>query len=292
MKAALAFLSLATAALAQSSADYAMPMTVLDLAGGAQSSADYAQQTSAGGVHGTSSDATPSLVRAGFAGQIADPVMLQILPQNVVMVEGSSRQAAAQFTLDDGTTSNAAPAEITWSILSGPVATLSSTGLVTAAFVYADSSARIGGAWGYFTSDQQLTIRNIGDDDFGFYASDGVSDVWQVGWFGENNLAGRADRDADSDGQNNLFEFLSGYSPLDGTSFLTTRLLSWDGTQAQLELSRVQPGTVYELESSSDLLDWSLRDKITPTILSEPFVTTLEATDPSAFFRVRLVKAP
>ncbi len=289
---AILFLAFAASALAQSSADYALVTAVFDEGGGEQTSADYAQRSSLVGTHGIASDATPSVARAGFIAQLYEAASLQLLPVNTVINEGGARQFGAVVTFDDATTLLPATTDVAWSVLSGPIDSVSSSGLVTAGHVYADAIGRIGGSFGGLSQLLTITVRNISDDDFGFYAADGLSDVWQVGWFGESNPAGRADRDADGDGQNNAFEFLSGYSPLDGNAFLKTRVLSWDGSTAQLELSRVQPGTQYEIESSPDLAEWTLRDKVKPEVIEKPFVQALETTDPTTFFRVRLLKLP
>lgn len=289
---ALLFLTFAATALAQSSADYRLTTTVLDDTGGVQSSADYAQLTTLGGIHGIVSDATPSVLRSGIAGQLYEGVALQLSPVNAIVNEGTSRQLSATLTLDDATTLTPAPNEITWTITSGPIASITPSGLATAAFVYVADTARISGGYGAFSELLFFNIQNTSDDNFGPYASDGLSDLWQVGWFGDNNDAGRADKDPDGDGQNNTFEFLSGYSPLDASAFLMTRALSWNGTTLQLELSRVQPGTVYDIDASPDLTEWTQVEKVIPTTLAQPFVQPLAAEAPATFFRVRLIQAP
>lgn len=286
---ALFFIALATSAFAQSSADYALTTTVLDHAGGAQASADYAQTSSLHVIHGTSGDATPSIARSGFAAQLYDVVSLAVTPATSTVPEASTQQFTATVTLDDSTTLTSAA---TWAINSGPLVSITSTGLLTTGHVYADTTARITATHGELSQLVLLTVRNIGSDDFGLYAGDGVPDLWQVTWFGENNLDGRADKDPDHDGQNNAFEQLSGYSPLDATEMLRTHLLSWDGAEARLEVSRVLPGTVYGFETSTDLAAWTQADKHIPTMLAEPFIQTLPATEPAMFFRVKLSKAP
>ena len=292
MKKPLIFLALTASALAQSSADYALTTTVFDSTGGAQGSADYAQQTTLGGILGTSADATPSIARAGFSGQLYEPLELQVLPVIALMAEGGERQFGATLLCDDSTTFTPPATDVAWSTPSSSVASVSSSGLVTAAYVYQDSTARLGASYGGIASLLDITIQNTGDDNFRPYHGDGLSDVWQVGWFGENNLAGRADMDPDGDGQDNAFEFLSGYSPLDGTALFKTRALSWDGAVFQMEISRLRPGITYEIQSSPDLIAWTLRDKITTEEVVEPFVTSIEFADPAGFFRVHLLKSP
>lgn len=60
----------------------------------------------------------------------------------------------------------------------------SSTGLATAAHVFADTAAVAEGTYAGLTGTLSLTVRNTGDDDLGLYAGDGLIDLWQVEHFG------------------------------------------------------------------------------------------------------------
>lgn len=275
-------------ASAQSSADYRLTTTVLDHAGGTQASADYAQTSTLNVVQGISSDATPSVHRTGYAGQLYEVQSLQLGPAGASMVEHSTLQLTADAMLDDGTTLNLTAPDIAWTISSGPLTSVTPSGLASSPNVYADGTARVLGTFGSFSELLFINVRNIGNDDFGLYAADGILDTWQVTWFGENNANGIATADPDHDGQDNAFESLSGYSPLDAAEFLRTQLLSWDGAEARLQLSRVVPGTVYDFEISTDLTTWTQADKHIATAQTEPFVQTLPATDATLFFRVQL----
>ena len=55
-----------------------------------------------------------------------------------------------------------------------------------------------------------ITVLDWQGDSFGSYAEDGLSDAWQVNYFGINSSAAVAAADPDQDGQDNAFEYLSG----------------------------------------------------------------------------------
>jgi hypothetical protein len=55
-----------------------------------------------------------------------------------------------------------------------------------------------------------FTVDNLIDDDFGFYAHDGIPDLYQVFLFGENDPRGNGFVDWDHDRVDNLAEFATG----------------------------------------------------------------------------------
>ena len=286
----LLLLALVGSASAQSSADYALSVTVLDDAGSAQSSASYNQLATLGGVPGLATDAIPSVNRSGFAGQLYEPVSLSLSPDTAALFEGTSLQPVLSLLLDDATTLAVPPGEAAWTIESGPITSINA-GLVTAGYVYLDTPSRARVSHGLLSARLDLLIRNVGDDDFGSYAGDGLSDAWQVSYFGTDSPLARPGSDPDGDGEDNLVEFLTGYTPTDASSLLTAHPVSLTGATLLLELSRVQPGTCYHVESSPDLVTWTPLLTIAPSALSEPFSQPLPAPGPRTFYRVK-VSAP
>jgi hypothetical protein len=161
--------------------------------------------------------------------------------------------------MDDATTLALVPEQVAWSESSAALTGISGGGLVTAASVYQNEIATVNGSCQSVTDPDgfNLTVVNVTDDDFGTYASDGIDDDWQVGYFGlppNANAAPSADPDADQ--QDNEFEFLSGFSPTDPLAFFKLTMVAVDrvaGT-ADLQLNRVIPGRSYTLKSSPDLV--------------------------------------
>ena len=68
--------------------------------------------------------------------------------------------------------------------------------------------------------------------------SDGIPDWWMIKYFGHPTAQAsdnsRATDDADSDGQNNLAEFLSGTDPTNGASALQITLITWEGNNVRI----------------------------------------------------------
>jgi hypothetical protein len=99
-----------------------------------------------------------------------------------------------------------------------------------------------------------LTVLNTNPDNFRTYAGDGLSDGWQVDFFGSppnSNAAPAAN--PDNDPYDNRTEFLTGYDPTDADDFFQLKVIELTGSSATLELSKIIPGTRYHLERSVDL---------------------------------------
>ena len=106
-----------------------------------------------------------------------------------------------------------------WSVASGPLTGISASGLATAGIVYQDTAATAQGSYLGDTGTLALTVRNVNTDDFGMYAADGIDDAWQVQYFGLNNPNAAPNVDFDHTGQTNLFKYIAGLNPLDGSRF-------------------------------------------------------------------------
>ena len=205
----LAALLLPAAARGASSADYSLEPIANATGGLSGSSSSYAltASTTPGG-HGASATYT---ARTGFAGQLGAAVGLAISAPALIIGETATRQLTAELLYDDGSRSPAS--DVRWSVLSGPIAEISTTGLATPAAVYQDTPAVVRGGSGPFLSDLTLTILNSAPDNYGTYAADGLPDSWQIQYFGfDAPKAGKHD-DFDSDGVGNLIEFASGTHP-------------------------------------------------------------------------------
>lgn len=287
----LFFLALVVVARAQTSADYALTSVAFGDAGGPGASAAYAQIAVTGGMPGQSQSGSAEANLGGFIARLFDPVTLLFTPSPAEVAEGSELQLVATLRCDDDSTLKPSPVEIDWSVDGGALAAIAADGMLTVGQVYADSIVRVTGSYGSLTSSLLVTIHNRGEDDFGIYANDGINDAWQVGYFGADNPLGNASADPDGDGCNNLLEFLSGYSPVDSAEHLAWRVVSLHGAKCQLEISKVQAGTVYEIESSTDLRDWMKLGDITPDATSAPYEVWVESPDSMAFFRLSLGQA-
>lgn len=225
----LLMLAIASPALAGTSANYSLSPSANDHGGLRGTSASYTADFShAPGVAGASADFAS---RSGYAGQLYDAIALDIIAPPATISEGLTRQLAAALRWDDATTSPLAPESIAWSVQSGPLVSISASGLVTAANVYQNSAASLRGTHPLVSGTLVLTVLNTDLDNFAPYAGDRVDDAWQVQYFGLTGTSntGPSD-DSDGDGLSNLVEFAFGTVPTSNSS--GTPALQYNGTFA------------------------------------------------------------
>jgi hypothetical protein len=274
---------------APGSFNYEVIADTVDAGGGLAGSASYRMIGSFGSFGGMStSSSTTHVAKHGYAGQLYRVLGLTIGCSNTNVDEATSRQIIAQARLDDGTTMSLKGAHVLWRGLDGPVS-VASDGFVTADFVYRNTIAAVCGACDGQTNLLTLRIRNVGNDDCGIYAGDGLRDDWQVSYFGENNPAAAPAADPDGDSQNNEFEFGAGTNPLDAASRFSLSIASVPGQPAQKRIlfSPIFPDRTYSVEYSlTDGLFTGLTDALTIDDGRERTVVDPHATDPMRLYRV------
>ena len=270
MKSALFWLGItlfpmvAAMAEARFSQDYAIGTEVVDAAGGFGTSADYGIAQAVGETAVGRSDPTPAsyLGRHGIIGQLADFTELLIALTPNPIDEASTGQLSATARRDDLTTDPLSPAAVTWSLVSGPVASISAGGSVTTLALYANKPAVIEGSWQGIAGQVSFTIQNVLPDNYGSYAGDGIDDGWQVGYFGQNNPLAGPLADPDADGNTNLLEWLAGLVPTDPGSVF---LFQMDQPtvipgRATILFGPIVPGRSYQVLWSENLTDWHKLD--------------------------------
>lgn len=286
----------AAAAGPRTSASYTVTTDVADDGGQRATSASYTHSGSAGGVLGLSLVAAPAeLARAGYLAQLAEPVGLAVTAAAPGVNERASIQLGARQLLDDATQLPLAAGSVSWSVQSGPLVSIAPDGLATAATVYQDTPATAQASAGGVSGTLTLTVWNVTTDDFGAYAADGIDDAWQVQYFGPPPNANAAPgADPSGTGQNNLFKFVAGLNPLDGSRFtLTAAPVPGQPGQKTLVFSPVVPGRTYVVTAQPTLTSptW------TPISASAPVdtgntraITDLSASGPAKFYRVEITK--
>ena len=217
----LLFCALAAPARAdlRSSDNYSIATEAVDGGGNHATSANYSSDASAALITGLSTASSIETLKQGYIGQLYDLLTLSVTaPPSTSLNETASRQLVAAPMFDDETTfGNLDPSTVTWSIASGPIASISSSGLVTAGNVYQDTSAIVQGDVGNISGQLDLTVLNVGNDDFLTYGGDHINDAWQVQYFGlpPNSYAG-PNGDFDGDTWINLLEYTFGTNPIVG----------------------------------------------------------------------------
>lgn len=290
-----AFLLVASSLQAGSSNNYTLAPEAIDHGGQRGTSANYTLNSSAmPGGQGTSAAYT---LRSGFAGQLADAIAttLELSASPLTVNEGSTRQLAATLIFDDLSTQSLAASSITWSVQSGPLAGISTSGLATAAPVYQNSAAIAQGTYQSFTDTITLTVLNTLPDNFGAYAADGIDDDWQVQYFGLDNTDAAPDADPDFDGQNNLFEFTAGLVPTSASSFFRVQATFVPGqpNQRRIIFSPRFDDRTYTVQTSLSLLSSSWQTLTTFTVSDAATVRTItdtQATEPRKFYRVQITR--
>jgi hypothetical protein len=239
----------AAPAAVRASASYAVGADTVDSGGNISASANYAVQGSIGGFGGTSSSSA-EVNRHGYIGQLYEVRSLNLSARPATINEGDTRQLDATANLDDGTVLPLTGSEARWRVLNGPIASVDSSGLATAGFVYQDSPATIRADFFGSFGTLALTVINVGHDDFGAYAGDGIADEWQVRYFGIDNPKAAPDRDADGDGQSNLFEYKAGLDPINARSRFKMSISPVPGhpSQKRIAFSPCLPDRTYTVQ--------------------------------------------
>ena len=236
MKSRLLFIPVIACLIAEAHADlrtsqnYSIATETTDSGGSRGTSGAGGNYTNSGSIStvtGIASITSPAEVaKAGYIGQLFDVTDLQLnsaSPTNTVN-EGATLQLAAFQLLDDATFLAVPAASVAWSVVSGPLTGINASGLATADLVYREAFATAQGIFGGFPP-KTLTLRveDVDCDNYREYAGDGICDDWQVLYFGlpPNPLAGPA-VDFDGTGQTNLFKYIAGLNPLDGSRFTLT----------------------------------------------------------------------
>ena len=302
------------AARGGTSADYSIGPVVLDGGGVAGSSAAYSvNPATAAGAAGASLNYA---VRTGYAGQLLDRVSIAIDEPTSPMTlnERAALQLAVTEFHDDSTRGILPVESVSWSVQSGPLASINSTGLATAGSVYQNTVAVGRAAIGSLSDTLNLTIANTGLDDLAPYAADGLPDVWQVSHFGLNGTQASIASDADSDSLSNLQEYAFGTNPLQasgaavqwsGSTFLSAGVPVPYATTVNGSFSYravfsrrkdySAAGLSYAVEFSADLVTWKA-STTTPTRLADngeveavyvPYIIFVNGRK-ATFFRVKV----
>jgi hypothetical protein len=282
----------ATAAYAgpRTSTSYSITTDTVDLGGQRATSFSslYTNDGSAGSVIGISSVASPAeTAKDGYIAQLTELVSLAVNAAPSSINQGATSQLSGTATLDDGTTEALSGSDISWSSASYPFASISNSGLLTAAAnVYSNPAGSVGGTYLGATSFASVTVT-------GPYASSVVPDSWFVQYFGAApNPNADPSADADHTGQTNLFKYIAGLNPLDGSRFtLTIQNVTAQPTQKQLIFQPIVAGRTYTPQFVTGLANNPTWQAVANTTQnnngSTRTVTDLSASSPE-FYRIQI----
>ena len=237
---------------------------------------------------GISTVASPSETdKSGYIAQLTELVSLAVNAAPPSIPQGAATQLTGTATLDDGTTSSLAGSAITWNSIGYPFQTLSNVGLLTAVTnVYSNPAGSVSGSYLGATGFTSVTVT-------GPYAGSVIPDSWFVQYFGSAPNANAAPTaDADHTGQNNLFKYIAGLNPLDGSRFtLTIQNVSGQPSHKQLIFQPIVAGRTYTPQFVAGLANNPTWQTVLNTTQSDNgsvrTVTDLAATAPE-FYKIQI----
>ena len=291
---ALASLVLPAYGSQRSSANYSIQDTN-NVAGASITSANYSSGGTASEVGSNLSSSLNYLAKSGFAGQLYETVGFVIDANPTSVAEGGNLQLIAAHLLDDATRLAFEPGDVSWSIVSGPLVSISLDGVVTADIVYANSNANVLGTYGASGSNLLLTVLDTSPDNLPGYANDGIDDSWQVQYFGlPPNPNAAPNVDADGSGLGNYFKFIAGLNPLDGSRFLVSAdKVVGDSSQFRILFKPLLAGRTYLVEWATNMTnpDWEPLSGYTYIDEGDQrTVTDFNALPAPKFYRVQISK--
>ena len=271
----------------------------IDGGGGRSVSARYTADLSIPTLAGISTGNAPeAIAKYGYPGQLYDTAGFALNSASVTATvnETGTLQLAAWQVLDDSSFLAVDAGAVDWSVVSGPITGISSTGLATAGAVYQSTPATVQGVYSGLAGQLNLTVLDSIPDNFGSYAGDGLDDAWQVQYFGlpPNTQAG-PNVDADGTGQTNLFKYVAGLNPLDGSRFtITIAPVPGQPQQQSVIFSPIVAGRTYTVTAKTNLNSvggWQPISASTPSDHgSQRTVTDLSATGAAKFYHVEITK--
>ena len=279
----------------RSSSSYTVPTDTTDTAGAHATSSSYSSDASLGGITGISTAASPAeTARSGYIGQLYQVTGLQLIATPATINENSTRQLGAAQVLDDATTLALPATSIAWSVQSGPLTGISSSGLATADIVGQTTAATVQGSYQGLSATLSLSVLDTIPDNFGSYAGDGLPDSWQHQYFGADNPLAAPTADATGTGQNNLFKYTAGLDPTDPTSRFITAVgpaSPTDTSAHTITISPRLPDRTYTIQYSTDLgvTGWQ---SLTGTTIQDNgqtrTITDPDTTSTRKFYRVQV----
>lgn len=228
--------------------------------------------------------------RGGYVGQLYEVIGLSFPADPLEVPEVSTHDLRLIESWDDATTWTPPSEDVRWTLLfGGEYANLSVAGRLDAKAVYQNSALLVRGDRGPWSANLTVVVQDSILDNFGSYAADGLSDLWQVKNFGINHPQAGPSADPDDDGSDNQSEYFALTDPRDPSSVFAAVMESDDEGGWRLVFLSVMARR-YWLEATSSLTpdSWTEIDgplSGTGGVLSFPLPV---ASAPQQLFRISM----
>jgi hypothetical protein len=269
-------------------------VSTIDGGGKRTTSANYTMDGSVGGIVGISSAASDT-AKHGYIGQLTEVVSVSVTSTPASVSETATGQLSGVALYDDATVAMLNGSEVSWSIPVFPIFLISGSGVATTSVVYANTSGAFNGTYLGVLGSGALLVLDTNPDNYGSYAGDGLSDSWQVQYFGQPpNASAAPNADVDGTGQNNLFKYTAGLDPTNPASIFVLKIANVTGqpTQKNLIFNPLASGRTYTPEFRTNLVSGvytNLTGFSGPTTnINQVTITDLSATQPGKFYRIHI----
>ena len=255
-------------------------------------SANYTMDGSIGNIGGVSS-ASAETAKDGYIGQLTEVVSVSVTSAPNTVNETSTSQLSAMATLDDSTVSVLAGSDVGWNTAAYPLESIDANGLATATSVYATTNGTFSGLYLGGSGTGTVAVIDSNPDNFDSYAGDGLSDSWQVQYFGlPPNASAAPAADVDGTGQNNLFKYVAGLDPTNPASIFVLKIANVAGqpNQKSLIFNPIASGRTYMPQFRTNLISGAYANLTgfsgPVTNVNQVTVTDLSATQTQKFYRI------
>src|SRR5581483_6971576 len=127
----------------RTSASYTVSADAMDAGGGRGSSVKYTNDADIGALGAVTSPSETG--KGGYIGQLYDVTSLAVTAATTNVSAGSNLQLSASALLDDTTSFGVPATQVSWSVVSGPIAGINASGLATAGSVSVNTTATVQG---------------------------------------------------------------------------------------------------------------------------------------------------
>jgi hypothetical protein len=141
-----------------SSASYLISANSINSGGNSAASTNYTQTASMGLIVMTSTASTSGTYEEEFVSPAVSPVSLQVSAPMTSVADNSTLLLTAIEQLDDSTFTVESGTAVTWSVVSGPITSISSSGVVTPGNVTQTTPAVVQASFGSYVVDFGISI--------------------------------------------------------------------------------------------------------------------------------------